>query len=89
MDKLTVVEETGVPRENRPASSHWQTLSHNDISSTSCHERVSNKQRCGDRLWLHRYLSIQLPYNRDLYASGNIKIRNGKLFSIATFWLGY
>jgi hypothetical protein len=33
----------GVPRENqRPAASHWQTLSHNVVSSTSCHEQSSN-----------------------------------------------
>ena len=30
-----LVEETGVPGENhRPATSHWQTLSHNVVSST-------------------------------------------------------
>jgi hypothetical protein len=29
-----LVEETGVPWENRPAASHWQTLSHDVISST-------------------------------------------------------
>jgi hypothetical protein len=29
-----LVEETGVPEENqRPAASHWQTLSHNVVSS--------------------------------------------------------
>jgi hypothetical protein len=33
---VLLVEETGVPGENhRPASSHWQTLSHNVVSSTS------------------------------------------------------
>jgi hypothetical protein len=32
---VLLVEETGVPRENhRPVASHWQTLSHNVISST-------------------------------------------------------
>ena len=31
------VEETGVPGEyHRPATSHWQTLSHNVVSSTPC-----------------------------------------------------
>ena len=31
-----IVEETGVPRENhRSAASHWQTLSHNVVSSTT------------------------------------------------------
>jgi len=33
-----LVEETGVSGENhRPAASHWQTLSHNVVSSTSRH----------------------------------------------------
>jgi hypothetical protein len=37
-----LVEEIGVPNENqRPAASHWQTLSHNVVSSTPCHERDS------------------------------------------------
>jgi uncharacterized MAPEG superfamily protein len=32
---VLLVEETGVPEENqRPAASHWQTLSHNVVSST-------------------------------------------------------
>jgi hypothetical protein len=32
---VLLVEETGVPRENNlPATSHWQTLSHNVVSST-------------------------------------------------------
>jgi len=37
---VLLVEETGVTGENhRPAASHWQTLSHNAVSSTSGHER--------------------------------------------------
>jgi hypothetical protein len=33
---VLLVEETGVPGENhRPAVSHWQTLLHNGVSSTS------------------------------------------------------
>jgi hypothetical protein len=40
-----LVVETGVPRENnRPATSHRQTLSHNFVSSTLRHERDSNSQ---------------------------------------------
>jgi hypothetical protein len=32
---VLLMEESGVPGENhQPASSHWQTLSHNVISST-------------------------------------------------------
>jgi len=40
---VILVEETGVPEDNhRPAASHWQTLSHNVVSSTSQHD--SNSQ---------------------------------------------
>jgi len=40
-----LVEETRVPGENhRPAARHWQTLSHNVVSSTPRHERDSNTQ---------------------------------------------
>ena len=36
---VLLVEETGVSGENhQPAVSHWQTLSHNIVSSTSHHE---------------------------------------------------
>jgi hypothetical protein len=32
---VLLVDETGVPGENhRPVASHWQTLSHNVVSST-------------------------------------------------------
>jgi len=37
---------TRVPRENhRPATIHWQTWSHNVVSSTPHHEWDSNTQR--------------------------------------------
>jgi hypothetical protein len=43
---VSLVEETKEPGENhRPTGSHWQTLSHNVVSSTPCHERGSNSQR--------------------------------------------
>ena len=45
---VVLVEETGVPAENqRPVASHWQTLSHNLVSSTPRHERSSNSQSPG------------------------------------------
>ena len=35
------MDKTGVPEENnRPAASHWQTFSHNAVSSTPSHERT-------------------------------------------------
>jgi len=37
---VLLVEKTGVPGENHaPVASHWQTLSHNGISSTPSHQR--------------------------------------------------
>jgi hypothetical protein len=40
-----LVEETGVPGENhRSVASHWQTLSHNVVSSTPRNERGWNPQ---------------------------------------------
>ena len=37
---VLLVEETGVNGEiHRPVASHWQTLSHNVVSSTTRHER--------------------------------------------------
>ena len=42
---VLLVEETGVPGKNhQPAASHWPTLSHNVVSSTSRHERDLNPQ---------------------------------------------
>jgi len=43
---VLLVEETRVQGENhRPAESHWQTLSHNIVSSLPCNEQDSNSQR--------------------------------------------
>jgi len=42
---VLMVEETGLPGENHhPVASHWQTLSHNVVSSTPRHERGSSSQ---------------------------------------------
>ena len=43
---VVLVEVNGVPGEiHRPVGSHWQTLSHNVVSSTPRHEQDSNTQR--------------------------------------------
>jgi len=39
---VLLVEETG--ENHRLVASHWQTSSHNDVSSSPHHERVSNSQ---------------------------------------------
>ena len=42
---VLLVEKTGVPGENHQSvTSHWQTLSHNAVSSTPRHEWGSNSQ---------------------------------------------
>jgi hypothetical protein len=46
---VLLLEETGVLGENHwPVTSHWQTWSHNVVSSTPRHERGSNSQLSGD-----------------------------------------
>ena len=52
-----LVKETGVPGENhRPVASHWQTLSHNFVSSTPCLSGVWTHNVSGDNHWLHMSL---------------------------------
>jgi len=41
---LLVEETRGSGENHRPVASHWQTLSHNVVSSTSCHDRDSTSQ---------------------------------------------
>ena len=49
-----LMEETGVPGENhQPAASHWQTLSHNVVSSTFWLSGVQTHNVSGDKQWLH------------------------------------
>ena len=43
------MEETGVPGENhRPAATHWQTLSHNVVSSTPWLSGIGTHNVSGD-----------------------------------------
>ena len=42
------MDETGVPGENhRPVASHWQTLSHNVVSSTPCLRGIQTQNVSG------------------------------------------
>ena len=54
---VLLVEKTGVTAEShRPVASHWQTLSHNVVSSTPGHERDSNSRSFGGKDWYDRHL---------------------------------
>ena len=48
---VLLVKETG--ENHRPATNHWQTLSHNVVSSTPCLNRIRTHVS-GDRHCLHR-----------------------------------
>ena len=52
---VLLLEETGVPGENhRPVTSHWQTLSHNAVSSIPPVSDIQIHSIIGDRHWLHK-----------------------------------
>jgi hypothetical protein len=53
---VLLVEDTG--ENHQPVASHWQTLSHNIVSSTSRHERDLNSQ-----LWWWYALIAQVVVN--------------------------
>ena len=49
---VLLVEETGVPGENhRSVASHWQTLSHNVVSSTPRLSRIQTHNVGSDGHW--------------------------------------
>jgi hypothetical protein len=52
---VLLVDETGVTGENhRTVASHWQTLSHNVLSSTPRLIWIRTYNVSGNRYWLHR-----------------------------------
>ena len=71
-------EETGVPDENPPsASSTWQTLSHNVVSSTPRHER--NKKQSNIETYSKSEISSWSILNPP-------RVRNEGLYFKARLW---
>jgi hypothetical protein len=55
LQAVLLVEETGLPRENHlPATSHWQNLSHDVVSSTPRLSGIRTYNFSGARYWMHR-----------------------------------
>ena len=52
---VLLVADTGVPGENhQTVASHWQTVSHNVVSSTPLLSRIQTHNVSDDRYWMHR-----------------------------------
>ena len=52
---VLLVEENGVPQKKHwPATGHWQTVSHNVLSSTPPYEWIRTHNFNGHRHWMHR-----------------------------------
>ena len=86
ISSVLLVKETWLPGENhRPVASHWQTLSHNVVSGTPCHERTPLKTgdelRCSGRVSSSCSTSICIKawiYQRRKTNNTNTKTKTNK-----------
>ena len=76
-----LVEETGV--NHRPVASHWQTLSHNVLSSTPRHEWGSNSQL---KWWYATFAQVVVIRNSSRL-SPNEKTSSDMNSILCTAWL--
>ena len=63
---VLLIEKTRILKDNhRPAASHWQTVSHNVVSSTPRLNGIRTRNVSSDSHCLHSSLLIQLPYDHN------------------------
>ena len=82
---VLLVKETGVPGENhRPAASHWQTLSHNVVSSTPRHERDSNSH-----IWFVMGTDCKSNYHMLTTTTVFLHFDNGRIYNVGHIQDGF
>jgi hypothetical protein len=80
---VLLVEETGVPVENhRPATRHWQTLSHNVVSSTLRHEQGLKTKSINREVLIGPHVYVETGYVL-LVKSKTSVLKNNRLIWIS------
>jgi hypothetical protein len=89
------MEETGVPGENhRPVASHWQTLSHNVVSSAPFLILFANKSTTSNEsiesMWRYTYqMMIYISYSPHYSRDNKNELEGWKSYRQIKTWTYY